>query len=235
MLDLYVVFRCSRRITHSLILLTTIATSSLHSSQFWENELKPAQHFEHEWITRYFESIDNDTEIGEVIDFLIAVRQAFLARGYECPSLLESAICLSECLTQKGIKFDEVEIQRLYEEIYAREQLVNLKACNLTFGHHYQAFIQTCKHKHKNKEDKKELKMGSKSVFGLLKVIAGGLMCVIPVPAIQLAGGALVADGIKDMIDDARETGDENERQQKLDELRRQEAQILNPQQGNSF
>ena len=73
--------------------------------------------------------------------------------------------------------------------------------------------------------------MKSKGVFGFLKALAGGLMCLVPITPVQVAGGAFIVDGIKDMIDDARETGDENERQQKLDALRRQEAQILEPQQ----
>ena len=82
---------------------------------------KSIKHFEHEWIIRYFDSIDEDTEIGEVIDFLVGVRESWLARGYECPTLLELAIRLKECLVQRGVEVNEQEIQELYEEIYRRE------------------------------------------------------------------------------------------------------------------
>jgi hypothetical protein len=233
MLDLHVVFRRSHRATYSLILLVSFVTSPLHSSQFWENESKVVKHFEHEWIARYFESIDDDTEIGEVIDFLAAIRESWIVRGYECPSLLELAIRLREHLSINGIEFDEKEIPMLYEEIYKREQLITPTLFRQAPTNYSKPVVQLCKHKHKHKDkgDKKEFKMKSKGVFGFLKALAGGLMCLVPIPAVQLAGGALVADGIKDMIDDARETGDENELQQKMDELKRQEAQMLNPQQ----
>lgn len=52
------------------------------------------------------------------------------------------------------------------------------------------------------------------------------LMCIIPFPPVQAIGAALVFDGIKDVIEDIREISDENERLQKLDEARRQEAKL---------
>jgi len=62
-------------------------------------------------------------------------------------------------------------------------------------------------------------------MFGFIKCIAGGLICIIPFPAIQAAGAGLVMSGINDCLDGAREQGDENERLQQMDEQRRREAQ----------
>lgn len=224
-------YRSCVRIAHSCILLSCCAAMPLHSSQYWESETKPFQHFEQDWITRYFDSIDDDTEVGEVIDFLVAIRETLISRGYECPSLVELAIRLKEYLMAQGIEIDEGAIQELYEEIYRREQFINPASFKFASSNFFNTSFELCKHKrkdkHKDKKDEKEFKMKSKGVFGFLKCLAGGLMCIVPFAPIQAAGGALVLNGINDIIDDAREVGDENERLQKLDEQRRRDAQMF--------
>jgi len=121
-------------------------------------------------------------------------------------------------------------IQEIYEEIYKREQSISGTSFNFASIDFSQLDSQLCKHKHKHKErgkNNKEFKMGSKGAFGFLKALGGGLICILPFPGAQAVGGALIVDGIKDMLEDVREIGEENERLQKLDEARRQEAEML--------
>jgi hypothetical protein len=224
MLDLLISLRSCARISGALLCALGMLTAPLHCSSFWENDPKPIKHFEQEWVKRYFECLDEDTEIGEVVDFLVSVRESWLARGYECPSLLDLAIRLKEELDNEGIEIDEDDIQEIYEEIYRRERLITPTSFRFAPANYSKPILELCKHKHKHKD--KEVKMKSKGVFGFLKALGGGLICILPFPGAQAVGGALIVDGIKDMIEDARETGDENERLQKMDEQRRQEAQL---------
>lgn len=228
MLDLSIAIRSCTRFSCSLLFALTIATTPLHSS-FWEKESKPLRHFEQDWIRRYFGCLDENTEIGEVVDFLISVKESWIARGYDCPCVFELAIRLKKELEDEGIEVDEEAIQEIYEEIYRREQVIVPASFRLT-SIESKSIFELCKRKHNSrKKDKgdKEFKMKSKGVFGFLKALGGGLICVLPFPGAQAIGGALIVDGIKDMIEDAREIGDENEHLQKLDELRRQERQML--------
>jgi len=155
------------------------------------------------------------------------VRESLISKGYSCPLLTEMCLRLRDYLLEKGIEFDDEEIQDLYDEIEKRESLINAASFKFWEGNDCQSKIQLVKHKHK--DDKKHYKMKSKGIFGFVKCLAGGLICIIPIPAAQAIGAGLVLNGINDIIDDARETGDENERLQRMDEQRRQEALLLTP------
>jgi|GEM_PF-3216607 len=230
MLDLSIAIRSCTRFGGSLLFALSMATAPLQCATFWEKETKSIRHFEQDWIKRYFDCVDDNTEIGEVVDFLVTVRESWLARGYDCPSLLVLAIRLKEEIEAQGIEVEE--IQEIYEEIYRREQAITPTSFRIAPNIFSNPVFELCKHKSKQKDKHdKEFKMKSKGVFGFLKALGGGLICILPFPGAQAVGGALIVDGIKDMIEDAREIGDENERLQKLDELSRQEAQALGPNQ----
>jgi hypothetical protein len=125
-------------------------------------------------------------------------------------------------LSEQCIEVDLFQFRRVYEEIELREHASHLKnSDNLSKGYQFE-FIKNSK---SDKKEKKKVKLNGKTVFGLVKCLAGGLLCIIPVPAVQVAGAVLVMTGVNDCIDGAREQGDENERQQQMDEERRRENQ----------
>jgi len=107
MLDLSIAIRRCTRFSGALFFASFITAVPLHSLTFWEKESQPIKHFEQDWVNRYFECLDENTEIGEVVDFLVSVRQSWVARGYECPSLLELAFRLKEELEVQGIDVDD--------------------------------------------------------------------------------------------------------------------------------
>ena len=225
MLDLPINLRRFYRPVSAVILLSSLALSPLHGHEYHDGQRSIPQHFEQEWINRYFNSIDEETDVEEVVDFLISTRESLVAKGYACPSLSELCMRVRSALIERGIEMDDEVVQEIYEEIGRRENQIGpfFQQSYLKIDNKYK--IELIKHKHKNKKDKKELKMKSKGVFGFLKCLAGGLICIIPVPAVQAVGAGLILNGINDIVDDARETGDENERLQKMDEQRRREAQ----------
>ncbi len=170
--------------------------------------------------------IDEESSLEESIAFLIDLRTSLLQQGYNCPSLTDLCLNAYNYLAEQGIEIDLFQFQELYEEIERQEQNVTLKtANNLSAGY----YIQLIKHSKSDKKEKKDVKINSKTICGLVKCLAGGLLCIIPVPAVQIAGAGLVMTGVNDCIDGSREQGDENERQQQMDEQRRRENQELHP------
>lgn len=227
MLDLPINFRRLYCPASAVILLTSFLITPLHALDYLDGPGMVPKHLEQEWVSRYLNSVDEDTDVEEVVDFLINLRESLVHKGYQCPTLTEMADGIRRYLIEKQIPFDEEEIQEIYEEIAKRESQIHPASFRLHDGYSKGFKVELCKHKHKHKDkkDKKEFKMKSKGIFGFVKCIAGGLICIIPVPAVQAVGAGLVLNGINDIMDDARETGDENERLQKMDEQRRREAQ----------
>jgi hypothetical protein len=169
-------------------------------------------------------AIDEESPLEDVVASLIDLRNSLLEQGYSCPSLTDLCLRVYNYLSAQGIEIDLVQFQGLYEEIERQECATTLKMSgNLGLG--YQ--IQLVKHPKSDKKEKKKAQLNSKTVCGLVKCLAGGLLCIIPVPAVQIAGAGLVMTGVNDCIDGSREQGDENERQQQMDEQRRRENQEL--------
>lgn len=206
-------------------ILTFSAIVPLQSFEYSEGLTSTPKHFEQEWVNRYFNSIDAETDVEEVVDFLISLRESLVSKGYSCPSLAEICLRMRDYLIEKGIQFDDEEIEEIYEEILRRQDQIFPTSFQISIDKAQSTKVEFVKHKHK--KDRNGVKMKSKGVFGFLKCIAGGLICIIPVPAVQAIGAGLVLNGINDIIDNAREEGDENERLKNIDEQRRREAQEL--------
>jgi hypothetical protein len=92
MLDLSINIRRFYRPASSVIFLTTCLIEPLHSSDFNRAESKAPRHFEQEWVTRYLNSIDDDTDVEEVVDFLITLRENLVSQEYCCPPLSQMAL-----------------------------------------------------------------------------------------------------------------------------------------------
>ena len=68
MLDLFKSYRIS------LILLVCIVPLQLKAFEYHDDLESIPRSCEHEWVSRYFNSLDDDTSIEEVIDFLISFK-----------------------------------------------------------------------------------------------------------------------------------------------------------------
>jgi hypothetical protein len=217
------------RIINSFIFLGCFFVYPLNAFQIYKAAISQEKHFEQSWVLRYFNSIDEETEIGELVDFLVTLRESLIHKGYVCPSLLELAIYMQKYLLEQGIEIDEDEMQEIYESINQREQIMisnDFKLASTTWS---RPTFELCKnkHKHKHRSNNGEIKMNSKSTTGFMKCLGGALLCIIPIPAVQTVGVGLIVNGVTDLMDGAKEQGDENERLQKLDEQRRRENETL--------
>ncbi len=142
------------------------------------------------------------------------------------PTLTDLCINVRNYLLQNGVDLDEEDFEEIFFEIQKRENYLfeNANSFHALNNTNPYKVIQTKKHKRKEHKNG-EIKVKSKTTFGLLKCIAGGLICIIPIPAVQAVGAGLILNGINDCIDSAREQGDENEQIQKMEEQRRREAE----------
>lgn len=232
MLDFPINFRRYNRHVINLLCAGTLTFSCmnpLYSFEYADGLGSVPTHYESEWFLRYFNSIDENTEIGEVIDFMVSFKASLEAKGCDCPSLVDILFNTKAYVESQGIEVDEEAFEEIHNEIIRREIPSSGKTfTNLVLKNQRPHIELVKKHKHKHKDkDKKEVKMKSKGVFGFLKCIAGALIFIVPIPGAQAVGSGLVLLGINDMVDSAHEQGEENERLQRLDEQRRNEAQQL--------
>jgi hypothetical protein len=230
MLDLPLYIRRFNRHAIQLLCASTLTFSSIspiYSFEYEDGLDSISTRYEPELFLMYFNSIDENTEIGEVIDFMISFKASLEAKGCECPSLVDILFQTKEYVEYQGVEVEDEVFEEIYNEINSRE----IHSGRQTFNNillknqiPHTEFVK--KHKNKNKDkDKKEIKMKSKGVFGFLKCVAGALIFIVPIPGAQAVGSGLVLLGINDMVDSAHEQGEENERLQQLDEQRRREAQ----------
>lgn len=124
MLDISIV-RCRHFCRISKLLF--IATLPLHvvspllAIEYQDGLDSLPRHCEHEWVSRYFNAIDENTDIEEMIDFLVSFKASLQAKGYQCPSLADLCLQVRDTLIQKGIEIDDDEIEQIYNEIVKRE------------------------------------------------------------------------------------------------------------------
>lgn len=205
-----------------IFLLLIFSSSRSEANQIGNREICIQSDYYQNFIY-YFNTLHDESNVDDVIDELIFLHQSLRSQGCLCPSLSEICNNLFKVIVGTDIEIDESAIQELIHKIEIRE--IEL-SCS-----HSESQFQFVKHKHKHKEKHhgkdKEFKMGSKGIFGFVKILAGGLMCLVPVPIVQGAGAALISYGINDIIDDTRENGDETERQNKIEENRRKEQELL--------
>ena len=80
--------------------------------------LKTSVSHEYGWVTRYFDSVDGSTYVGEVVDFLCKLRGMMTSQGYDVPLLSEVFVtCLENVQHNLGLEVDELFTETLYEEI----------------------------------------------------------------------------------------------------------------------
>ena len=170
----------------------------------------------YEWAHTYFNGVNENTDVHEIVEMMITLRNSMVSEGYQVPTVTTLLLQYKQSLEESGIHFDSEEFEEIYVECASKEHFID----SSTMKHHHKH-----KHKNKNKDKKEEVKINSKTTFGLLKCVVGGLMCLLPVPGVQTAGVALFGLGISDMMDGAKEQGDENEKTKKYEEFRVKQLQ----------
>jgi len=156
----------------------------------------------YQWVARYLDSIDGDTPLDEVVDFLFSVRELLVSQGFSIPFFSEIFTkSLEELKIWQKVQIDENFLEDLYEEIISREEGRNsLVSLNL-FKNTEKVKIILVKKKKKN-----DVKISGNFAKGFCKALGGALLCVIPSPVTQGLGIALVASGVSDMVQHADDT-----------------------------
>jgi hypothetical protein len=214
MLDLFFNIRRVSCFTYKLVFCCLISSSS-YCFDYADGVHALPKNVEYEWVARYLNSLNEDVSVEEAVDFLMSLKKSLKAKGYEVPNLTEMCFRMKNYLTDQNISVDEDDFNQLLDEIHMREggNPFNFAVLdNYNFSDSYVLKVKS----------KKANKLSSKMTFGLIKCLGGGLLCIIPFPAVQAVGAGLVLNGINDCIDDARDQGDVNERMQKLDQLKRE-------------
>lgn len=201
MLDLFnsVNFYTSRYFAVATLAFSTIGASVSFASMYPNNISHPKNNHEFEWVTRYFNALDQDTTIDEVVDFIVNLRDALEAKGYTVPCLGEFCLRIREDLTEKGIQFDEDIVDEICEKIMERDSYyLNVEAINITANNMINSGFLNVKSSHKKNKDK--VKMSEGTAKGFMKAFAGALLCIIPHPATWAIGSGLIASGVSDMV-----------------------------------
>jgi hypothetical protein len=74
------------------------------------------------WIPRYLSSLDESTNIDEVLSFLFSVREMIINQGYSVPLLSELfSTSLDEIKKNPRINLDEEFIEDFYQKILSKE------------------------------------------------------------------------------------------------------------------
>jgi hypothetical protein len=179
-----------------------------------------AAHNYFEYFIDYFGSLDENADLDEVIDNLIILRQSMLGQGIDCPSIRELSRDVLKYLFGQNVNVDSDVLREFVEKVEQREiyLITTYRRPQIELVRHHR------RHEDKNK---KGVKMGSKGIFGFVKVLAGALTTLLPIPGAQTIGLGLIIYGINEVIDDTREQGDANEKLQERDEQRRREEEML--------
>lgn len=237
MLDRSLCFLFRPRFVLQGVLLASFITQPMWAEYGFEQFLNnpplidgdPSHPFDHQWVLSYLETVNENTNLDEVVGFLNSLRDSLVAQGYTVPPLTKVLLGIREDLIKKGTPVDDEKIQPLYEKLAERESMklavLDLKAPKfiiagigpphiITEGI-YKGTPKKEKSKSSSHVRRSEKKVDSKTAVGLVKILAGSLLCIIPHPATITAGGTLALSGVMDCIDAAREKGDENEKVQK--------------------
>lgn len=165
------------------------------------------------YIYDMFSKIYFSNDAHEIINLILDIKDEFSTTHCQYPILTDLLALSRDMLCTDGVYLDDETYEALYAELSDVQELHSTGAILV-------------KHKHKGHHKKKEIKINSKTGIGMLKFMAGTLLCVIPIPMIQGAGASLAVLGINDMINGAREQADGLESEEKLHENQRIQRQL---------
>lgn len=169
-------------VKYVLGLFFLISSIQLHAEQ--ENFL------EHRWIQRYFSAPEKGT-IEETIDFLLAMKLDLFAKGVSLPNLSSLLLKVQEILDAQGILIEKEEIDAIYELLLAREK-------NFYSSLVGQGTFVFAKNQSVEPSDGEE-SVSLTTIFGIVKVLAGVICCIVPSAHAVETGVFLIGDGVRDI------------------------------------
>ena len=171
--------------------LTSMAVSTLSASQTQlANDCTPDN-----WLQKNADQIRACSDAQDLVQLIIEMRNYLISQNCEIPNLTAFLERCRVSLSNQGFLIEDAVFDALKREIRALER--------------DDAFDQVRHHK---KKKNKELKVSSKVAVGFLKFVAGGLLCLVPIPLVQGAGVGLAVLGVSEMADGAREQADQREK-----------------------
>lgn len=171
--------------------LTSLAISPLEAAPIvFAQECDPAT-----WLQRHAEEIGNEMDAQELVELIVSLRNYVVSQGCQIPDLTAFLEHCRTSLSNQGFFLNDAIFDTLKREIRALDR--------------GDAFDQIKNHK---KKKNKELRVNSKTAVGFLKFVAGGLLCLVPIPVVQGVGVGLAVLGVSEMADGAREQADDHTR-----------------------
>lgn len=155
----------------------------------WVQQCDPAT-----WMQRHADEIAEEMDTQELVQLIITLRNYVVSQGCEIPNL---TVFLEHCrasLSNQGFFINDEVFDALEREIKALDR--------------GDSFDQVRHHHHSKKKKNKEIRINSKTAVGFLKFVAGGLLCLVPIPVVQGVGVGLAVLGVSEMADAAREQAD---------------------------
>lgn len=201
-------------------LVVLLCPMFIHSSEYGDYGNASGQ------IEEYFENVDEETDVHEIIHFIVSWRLSLSRQGYQIPSVRDFVFLCQQYLQSHGILLSQEEREYILDSLERAESFQEPEYFSLLKNSSAEFYlIKKHKHLHKHK-NKNETHLSSKMICGFLKFLAGSLCCIVPVPAIQGAGAALAVQGVSEMVDAAREEGDQKQREEEFERQRYLESHI---------
>ena len=212
----FLVKSLGKRLNYTLFYTILLFTSaSLFSFEPQRDLTERSDSYECKRVLRYFDSLNENTSVEEMVDFLVSLKTSLVAKGYHPRNLTELSIYFKEKFLEHGIELQEREFEKIYHLIERKEATTHpynfQRASSKSFAY---------KIKRANDRDDKENepKIPPKVVVGLFKCMAGGLLCVVPTPFAQTVGTGLILNGISDCINATSERFEIHAMQRKKEE-----------------
>lgn len=167
--------------------------------------------YEHEWLKNYFSSsFRGDFCIEKALDFLFSIKENLVLKGGDVPDLSEMLLSIQTYVKRMDPLFDETHFDFIYKLLKEREIEHQFNYHNSNFSHEHADILLIKNKKEKPSSTKENKEISGGIILGLCKILAGGLCCVIPYPVAQVAGAALITDGLADLGVECKELDEKN-------------------------
>jgi hypothetical protein len=162
-------------------------------------------------ILQYFNSIDEHTSLDEALDAIIYLRISLEAQQLSPPSISSLIEGTGRLLKAQGVHLNKTVLKEIESRLLRKE----LTSANAGY---YNASFHLTKHtpdKNKNSNGNDFVEVSGKCIMGSVKVLAGGLICIIPNGYVRAAGITLMGSGVQDITEALVEKDKENVEREK--------------------
>lgn len=157
-------------------------------------------------IIQYFYSLEEDSSLEEAFDALICLH-SFLERENLAPPSIPALVRIVESI----LKTNHTDLDERVLSGIERELVRRVRLCKISIDPSF--ILQHIKQSSKKKEDTKDpnfVEVPGRCIIGAVKVLAGGLICVIPNGYAKAAGITLMGSGVQDITEALVEKDKEN-------------------------